>query len=131
MNASKYLFPLMIWGAFLCPAGAEVKPGDSIQTVYDELGAPRMYIRYDSREILSFDRGQVELKDGVVVLSQLISPEAAEAQRVQRQAEEAQQRLAEQTRRAQRITEGQVVREQKLADADFLNSPALSQVTAL
>ena len=107
----------------LCMAG-EIKIGDSQETVISVLGLPTGHIQTDHRNILFFDRGSVELEDGQVMSASLVSPEAANARRLERMRQD---ELAQQAA-AKRSAEGQALRDLKLSDPAFLALPASGRV---
>lgn len=106
----------------LCVAG-DVRFGDSLETVISVLGQPDGCIQTAHRSVVFYERGSVEMEDGRVVSSKLISPKAAEARRLERLRQE---QLARQAQ-AKRAAEGRVLRDSKLADPSFLALPAVSR----
>ena len=85
-------------------------------------------MQFGNTEILTYDRGEVELVNGKVVTADLISAEQAQAEKVRRQAEEQARREREQERREQLRVEGLEVYERKVNDTAFMNAPASERV---
>lgn len=105
-------------------AADAVRVGDERAHVYDLLGQPRGYMAYGTTEVLSYERGRVELKDGRVTSVSLIS----EAELARRRAEEERRRIAEQERLALLLVEGTALRDRKLNDTVFTSAPAAERV---
>lgn len=124
MPASRIAFALALAAAL--PAVAdEVRPGDSLADVKSALGAPRGQVDVDGRQVLYYERGEVELVNDRVTRVGLRSPEEHAAL----SAREERQRAAREARRAQLIAEGRALRDQKLADRDFKSAPLAYQVS--
>jgi hypothetical protein len=104
---------------------AEVAPGASLWDVRAALGTPRGELKAGDRHVLYYERGTVELQNGVLVRSGLRSPEeqAALAAREQRTREE------RQASRAALVAEGTALRDRKMGDAAFLAAPVAYQVS--
>lgn len=102
----------------------DVQPGDSVATVLSELGVPRGRLQVGNRERLCFDRGEVEVRAGVVTRVALRSDEAQAA------FEERSAANAERVRNERaRLTEaGEALKARKLADATFRSAPLSYQV---
>lgn len=98
-----------------------VQPGDSREAVIREMGQPAGLLRAQDREWLSWPRGRVELKDGLVVAIDLLTPreldaklqrEAAEAAAAQQAARERKQKQDEEGRQVfARLLSSETVRE--------------------
>jgi hypothetical protein len=88
------------------------------------LGEARGYMAYGSTEVLMYERGRVELKDGVVSSVRLISEEEL----ARRKEEQERQRLAEEERRALLYVEGTALRDKKLEDVLFTSAPAAERM---
>ena len=71
----------LVVGGCLGISAWAVKPGDSRQAVIDELGKPMGFVGRGDEEILYYDRGAVQLKDGKVLTAELISPAQVQEQR--------------------------------------------------
>jgi hypothetical protein len=110
-------------------AGAEVQRGDSLDHVRNTLGAPRGELSRGDIQVLVYDRGEVELRDGVVskVLLRSADEQAAYAQRAEEQ--NARARQENEARRARLLSEGEALKERKLADPNFVNAPASAQLS--
>lgn len=106
-----------------------VRVGDSATEVQRVLGKPDGYLKIESLEMLYYPRGKVEVRDGVVVDVDLISPAALEAR--QREARLARERRIAEARveRERRIEQGLALRERLRDDPDFALSSAQHQVS--
>lgn len=102
----------------------DVQPGDSIETVLSELGAPRGRLQIGNRERLCFDRGEIEMRAGVVTRVTLRSDEAQAAFEANYAANAERVR----TERARLIEAGEALKTRKLADATFRSAPLSYQV---
>jgi hypothetical protein len=103
----------------------EIHPGDSLADVRAALGVPNGRVQIDNKLTLLYDRGQVELVDGKVVSTDLLSPEEFAAKQARENASVAQTAQF----RAQRIAEGQDIKAQRLADPAFTSAPPAYQVS--
>lgn len=112
----------------LCATAAEVNVGDTRAQVITALGAPKGGISSGSYELLTYERGKVELRDGKVVTTDLISAEQAEMNRQLRAEQQAAAERDAAAARAKRIAEGTEVRRTKLDDAAFTALPAAQRV---
>lgn len=109
-------------------ASADVRIGDSEEEVRRVLGAPVASIRTESRHILAFDRGQVELRDGRVIALDLVTEEEALAIRARRIERERWERAQSERQRRERLAEGTALLERRRADPVFQTSAAAEQV---
>ena len=109
-------------------ARADVKIGDTYQQVIDQLGDPQGEIKSGTYQLLSFDRGRVELRNGKVAKTEILSDEQVEKKRLlaEKKLAEAERKFA--AEREQRIAEGTTVHAAKLADEEFMVSPAADRV---
>lgn len=81
--------------ALTSPAtAAEVDVGDTYESVIDELGQPVSAFEYKGEQWLEFDRGKVNLKDGKVVSTDLVSPAEARERKKKKEAAAAEARKA-------------------------------------
>lgn len=126
MNVSRYILAMAV--AATIPALAEVKPGDSFQQVIAELGEPQGEIAAGDYRLLYFPRGKVELRDGKVTKAELVTEEQAEKSRQLREQQQAEATRIAAEAREKRIVDGTAVRQAKLADKDFMASPASERV---
>jgi len=117
------LLPLVAFGA------SGLRPGDSAEKVRAELGLPRGQVWSGDRDLYYFDRGQVELRSGVVTRVALRSAEEQAALENKRSAEAARVREDQEIRRARLLAEGESLKAQKLSDPAFLASPVSYQLT--
>lgn len=107
---------------------AEIKPGDSPAEVRAALGVPRGQTALAGREILYYDRGQVEIRAGVVTRVSLRSDAEQADFEARRAAEAIRVRDEQDIRRAKLTVEGEKLKALKLADASFQNLPLSYQV---
>ena len=102
----------------------EVKRGDNIEAVRATLGTPRGQSRLGARELLYFDRGEVELSAGLVTRVALRSEKDQAAFEAKRTAEADRVRRQNQTL----LTEGEALKNRMLADPAFQATPLSYQV---
>ena len=99
---------------------AAIVDGATRDQTIAELGAPTGTIVMGTREVLYYDRGTVELRDGKVVRANLVSPEEARRRR-EAEARAYQEWLrVEAERSARRKVEGEQELKRMLNDASFL-----------
>lgn len=111
-----------------CLSHAAILAGTTRDQAIAELGAPTGTIVMGTREVLYYDRGTVELRDGKVVRANLVTPEEAR-QRREAEARAYQQWLrAEAERIARRKAEGEQELKRMLNDPAFLIEDAESQL---
>jgi len=104
---------------------AEVQTGDSLADVHTALGTPRGQVKVDGRQVLYFERGEVELQDNAVTRVALRSPQ----EQMELDARAERHRSERETRLNQLLAEGTAVRDRKLADENFKNAPLVYQVS--
>lgn len=117
MNAVRFAVRsvLLILPALL--GAVEVAPGNKIGDVYATYGKPRGKADLGDRQLLYYERGEVELRSGVVTRVSFLSDEDYAA----REAREA----AAEERAQNLIAEGESVKQERLADPTFQKlSPA-------
>jgi len=124
MKTSRFLALLALSAAPLL-AAAEVAPGDSLAEVRAELGVPRGQATLNDRQILYYDRGEVELQADRVIRVGLRSLE----EQVAIDAREERQRGEREERMSQLYAEGTALRDRKLADEYFRSAPLSYQVS--
>jgi len=112
LKAAGYLW-VVLCGLLAAPLPAELRIGDDRLTVLETLGQPEGRIEMGEFERLFYDRGEVQLREGLVTRIELISEAAAEARR-ERQARESESRRER----------GEAVKAERLADPDFRTRPA-------
>jgi hypothetical protein len=95
---------------------AELSIGDDRLTVLKTLGQPEGRIEMGALERLFFDRGEIQLRDGLVSRIELVSEEVAEARR-EREAIESEARRER----------GEAIKAERLADPEFRARPAARQ----
>ncbi len=98
----------------------EVSVGDTAGEVRAALGAPRGQARLGGRQVLYFDRGEIELQGGAVIRVALLSEQELARQEARR--------AAEAERVQARNAEGEAVKARQLADANFQSAPPAYQV---
>ena len=110
-------------------AAAAIKPGDTVATVRNELGAPRGELARGDTQILVYERGEVELRNGVVTKALLRTPEEQMAYAARMAEENERARQANDERRGRLAREGEALKARKLADPSFISAPASVQLT--
>lgn len=123
MKAPAYWFALLL-AAGISLTAAEVRHGVSLEEVRGTLGSPRGQVQVAGRQVLYYERGEVELQNGAVTRVALRSEEehAILTARQERQRDEWE------IRRAQMRVEGSALRDRKLTDPAFLAAPLAYQV---
>ncbi|MEI7879389.1 MAG: hypothetical protein WCI95_00810 [bacterium] len=121
------LMALTGFGVIMASAEA-IKPGDTVETVIQELGKPQGRISSGIYDVFLYDRGKVELKDGLVTSVELVSAEVAAARKIaqEKRQQEAVQRALE--LRESRRVEGAKVMADHLADTSFRTQSAGEQL---
>jgi hypothetical protein len=114
-------------GLFITPVAA-INLGDSEAAVITELGTPQGRISSGKYDVYIYNRGKIELSDGLVTSIELISAEAAETKRLAR--EKTQQEAEQQAKDAseRRRVEGNRILADRLADPIFRAQPANGQL---
>lgn len=107
---------------------AEVKPGDSFASVKSTLGSPRGQLKLGERDLFYYDRGEVELRSGVVTRVMLRSEADQAALDARRSADAQRVREEQEIRRARLMVEGDALKARKLSDPAFLAAPLSYQV---
>ncbi|HKB89578.1 MAG TPA: hypothetical protein VKC60_03555 [Opitutaceae bacterium] len=103
---------------------AQIAMGDSYEKVVGALGRPQGEVHIGQDTILDYERGRVELHEGKVVSSDLLSEaEATKRDELQRAAAQ-----KEQERRASHLSEGKVLKAETSSDPDFAARPASQQL---
>ncbi len=120
-RALLYLLPLAI-------TTAEVPLGATLEQVRTTLGRARGQAEADDRLLLYFERGEVELQDGIVTRVALMPRPEFEAEAAQRALEAQRLRDAQDIRRAQLKAAGEALKARQLADPTFLGASAERQV---
>jgi hypothetical protein len=115
--AMKTLAFLLLLAAPVLAHATDIHSGDSLADVQAALGAPNGQVQLGDKLVLFYDRGQVQLVDGKVTGSKLISAEEFAAQKA---------KLAAQ--KAKHAAEGQALKAQKLADPDFVSASPGAQL---
>ncbi len=122
------LTPILLLCLPLLLSAAEVRTGDTLAEVRTALGPPRGQVQAGEKLRLYYERGEVELQDGVVTRVALLSRSEHQAE-TERRGEEARRLLEEQTiRRAALTAEGEALLARKLADPAFRAAAPVSQV---
>lgn len=107
---------------------AEVPLGATLEQVRATLGQARGQAEAVDRLLLYYERGEVELQDGIVTRVALMPRAEFEAGAAQRAAEAQRLRDAQDIRRAELKAEGEALRMRQLADPAFRGAPAERQV---
>jgi hypothetical protein len=107
---------------------AEVQRGETLDEVRNVLGAPQGQLRIGNRQLLYYDRGEVELQSGAVTRVALLSVEEHAEQTARRAAAAARIREEQEIRQARQIADGDALKTRKLADPSFLATPLAYQV---
>ena len=112
------VWSFLVAGALSFGDAAEIRVGDSADTVREELGEPAGLIRIDGFEVYYYSRGNVHVQDGIVQRVNLISEEAlADKQRRDEEQRRRQQEEAE-AHRHELLLEGLAIRERMLQDGE-------------
>lgn len=117
----------MLGLAALARAG-DIEIGDPAAKVRDLLGEPRGDIRSGSYELLQYNRGRVELRDGVVTSVDLVSEAEAVARAAQRDQDQEARRARQAAAREQRRLDGLTARDRAIGNAAFMTSSGDRQV---
>ncbi len=110
------------------PPAVAVQSGDTRDAVIAELGQPAGRMTSGTLEVLSFARGVVELRDGRVVTSTVVSAEEAAARRLERESRRAALVAAQEAERQQRYEEGSRLKADTLGDPLFHSRSAYAQL---
>ncbi len=105
-------------------AAAEVEVGATLDEVRAALGTPKGQAVAGDRQVIYYERGDIELREGRVIRVGLRSAEehAAHVEREERM------RVEREASRAELLAEGTAVRDRKLADVSFQAAPVAFQV---
>jgi len=109
-------------------SAAEVRLGDSFGAVKAVLGEPRGQVRTGSRQLLYFDRGEVELQTGAVSRVALLSGDEYSALETKRAAAAMRMREQQEARFGQLRDEGRRIMARRLADPVFQAATPTDQV---
>lgn len=113
----------------VAPARAEdVAVGDPAEKVYSVLGTPRGAVRSGTLELLQFDRGRVEIREGVVTEVDLVSEEEARARQEDRARQAAELQAKREAYREQQLLAGIEARDRANANPEFLASSGSRQL---
>jgi hypothetical protein len=118
----------MLCGLACAAEAGDVRVGDSLAVVKSILGEPRAALTAGTYQALLFDRGRVELRDGRVVLADLVSQEEADRRRVEALRIEQQNREIAEHYRRQRIAQGSALLERTRSDPSFAGTAAADQL---
>ena len=111
------------------PVAADPAVGATFAEVRTALGLPKGLAKAGDRQLLYYDRGQIELTGGRVSRVALRTIEAQAAHAAKVAADEARIREETEQRRARLQGEGEAVKAAKLADARFNAAPLAYQVS--
>lgn len=118
---------LLVFAPLVLPAG-EVRPGDTLDEVRATLGTPRGQLLAGGRYLLYYERGEIELRAGVVTRVALLSVDDHAAREARRAAEAVRVREEQEIRRARLSAEGEALKARRLADPAFQAAPPNYQV---
>lgn len=104
---------------------AEVGPGATYAEAVAELGSPRGRLQLGDRNLVYFERGEIEMREGRVTRVDLRTPE----ENALLLAREEQQRSVRVDRQRELVAAGKAERDAKLADDNFRNAPVAYQVS--
>jgi len=104
---------------------AEVTPGASVDEALATLGSPRGRLQVGARNLMYYERGEIEVQEGRVTRVDLRTPEEHAALL----AREEHQRSERDVRRQELIAAGTAERDAKLADGNFRSAPLAYQVS--
>jgi hypothetical protein len=127
MKTTPVVAALLILSSTVLAADPQI--GASFAEVRAALGLPKGLAKAGARQLLFYDRGQVEMTDGVVSRVALRSFEAQAAHESLLAATETRVREAAEQRRAKLQNEGEALKAAKLADAHFNAAPLSYQVS--
>ncbi len=111
--------------AAVSAGAAEVVPGNSLEEAIAALGSPRGRLQVGDRNLVYYERGEIEMQGGRVTRVALRTPE----EHALLLAREERQRGEREVRRNQLIAAGTVERDRKLADENFRAAPLAYQVS--
>ena len=121
--------PLILCCIFpLALSAAEVKLGDTSEEVRGALGVPRGRMEVGGRKFFYYDRGEIELRGGVVTRVAMLSIEDHAALVARRQADAVRVREEQDILRARLTVEGEALKARKLSDPYFLTASPARQV---
>jgi PAS domain-containing protein len=109
-------------------AAADVPLGATLEQVRTTLGPARGQAEAADRLLLYYERGEVELQDGVVIRVALMPRAEFDAGAAQRAAEAQRLRDAQEIRRAELRAEGEALKTRQLADPIFRGASPERQV---
>ncbi|AOS43227.1 hypothetical protein Verru16b_00270 [Lacunisphaera limnophila] len=101
----------------------EVRTGATPAEVREVLGQPKGRVELGDRQMLYYDRGEIELRDGRVIRAALRTA----AEQAALEARDERVRAEQAARQGRLVAEGTALRDRKLADASFLAAPAAYQ----
>jgi hypothetical protein len=131
MNAKHAYFIISAFLLALASVRGDLERGDSRTAVIAELGEPDGLIASGDYEMLSYERGKVELRAGRVVEIDLISDaELALRRKAEKLRAEEEARQAEQARRL-RIERGGKVKQQLMSSVDYAEASGSRKVQIL
>jgi hypothetical protein len=116
--------PAAALAILLLPAAGAIEEGDSRDTVIESLGKPLGGLTAGGLEVLQYKLGTVELQDGVVVSSDLISQEVFDLRKAAREERIAQEKKRADEARERRIADGTAELKRIEEDKSFAAKPA-------
>jgi len=120
---------LIVICGFAVPLRAdEVAIGASMAEVTDTFGKPRGRVSSGNTIVFSYERGTVTFTEGKVTAVNLVSPEDAERNRLERERQAVERLAAEAAARQSRMAAGTAERASTLADPTFTNRTTQAQL---
>lgn len=116
---------------FVGVSASAVEKGDTREAVIAELGQPQGMIKADDYELLTYGRGKVEIRDGVVVSSNLMTAEELTARRRSAAIAAEQARIAASERRERNRQRGLEVKAKMIESPAFLEASGNRRVEIL
>ena len=118
----------LVAGPCLATSDPSIAAGDARGQVVASLGEAGGHLRIGRREIMLYDRGRIELEDGIVTDVDLVSADEAARRTAQRSRQRKEMLARHDARRAARRAEGERILEGKLSVEAFLALSARDRV---
>jgi len=109
---------------FLLPAAGAIEEGDSKDSVIESLGEPLGALNAGGLEVLQYKLGTVELQDGIVASSDLITEEVFDLRQAANEKRMAEEKRRAEEAREQRIADGTAELKRIEEDESFASKPA-------
>lgn len=105
-------------------AETNIQAGDSIQTVIKNMGKPTGHFSSGSMEFLTYRRGIIQLFDGKVTSTDLISYQEVKANDIVQK----QKQAVEEAEIKRRVAKGTAIRDKQNIDEEFAELPAVERL---